>query len=123
MLQVKQSARPVCYALAALLALLVLGSCGQPLPRDTTFEVVATEMAFTPSTLELAQGEMVTLRLVNEGKLAHNLLIDLPSGTREIAAPDGVDALLTFPTRDVGSFRFYCNIAGHEGMEGVLTIR
>ena len=113
----------MCYALVALLALLVLGSCGQPLPPDTTFEVVATEMAFTPSTLELAQGQMVTLRLVNEGKLAHNLLIDLPSGTREIAAPDGVDALLTFPTRDVGSFRFYCNIPGHEGMEGVLTIR
>ena len=123
MLHVQHSARAICHALVMLAALLWLGSCGQPLPPDTVLELVATEMAFTPSKLEIGQGEMVTIRMVNAGKVAHNLLIDLPSGTRQIAATDGVDALLTFPAREAGSFRFYCDIVGHEGMEGTLTVR
>lgn len=115
--------RPTCRVLLTLLMLVWLGGCSQPLPRDTTLEVVATEMAFRPTTLEATQGEMIVIRLVNNGKEAHNLLVELPSGTRQIAAEDGVDAVLTFPARDLGTFRFYCSIPGHEAMEGTLTVR
>jgi plastocyanin len=115
--------RPTCHVLVTLLILVWLGGCGQSLPRDTTLEVVATEMAFSPTALEATQGEMITIRLVNNGKEAHNLLVELPSGTRQIGAEDGVDAVLTFPASDQGTFRFYCSIPGHEAMEGTLTIR
>lgn len=107
----------------ALAALVWLTGCAQSSTGDTAIRVVATEMAFTPNSVEVVQGEMVTIRLVNAGEVAHNLLIDMPSATRQISANPGVDALMTFPARDVGAFRFYCSIPGHEAMDGTLTIR
>ncbi len=118
----RQWVRSTGRVFVALAALVWLAGCTSSANSDTAIRVVATEMAFTPSSLEVTQGEMVTIRLVNAGEVAHNLLIELPSGTRQIAANDGVDALMTFPARDVGTFRFFCSIPGHEEMEGTLTI-
>lgn len=121
---IRQRVREVGAALAVTSALLWLGGCGQQsLPRDNVMRVTATEMAFAPNKLEATRGEIITITLNNEGKEAHNLLVEMTSGTREIAATDGVDAVLTFPARDVGTFRFYCSLPGHEAMEGTLTIR
>jgi uncharacterized cupredoxin-like copper-binding protein len=107
---------------AVLLAALWLGGCARPLPPEAPLRVVATEMQFAPSELQARQGAIVTITLDNQGKLAHNLLVELPSGTRQVAAEDGVDAVLTFPATDAGTFRFYCSIPGHEAMHGSLTI-
>lgn len=104
----------------ALLALL--GGCGASL-RERTLSVNATEMVFAPTQLEAEVGEQVFVHLVNNGAVAHNLVIELPSGDRTVSAEDGVDAVLAFPARDAGSFRFFCSIPGHEGMEGIFTIR
>jgi plastocyanin len=101
---------------------MLLAACGQPLPTDRALRTVATEMQFTPSTLTAQVGDIVYITLVNEGQVAHNLLVDLPSGTRQVAAPDGVDAVLSFPAREAGTFRFYCSIPGHEAMQGTLVI-
>ena len=102
--------------------LLALVACNQPMPNESALRVVATEMQFTPSSLTTEVGALVFITLVNEGKVAHNLLIDLPSGTRQVAAEDGVDAVLSFPAREAGNFSFYCSIPGHEAMQGTLTI-
>jgi plastocyanin len=114
--------RSIRRGFVALAALVLLVGCGSTPNSDTAIRVVATEMAFTPQSLEVTQGEMVTIRLVNAGNVAHNLVLEMPSATRRISANNGVDALMTFPARDLGTFRFFCSIPGHEEMEGTLTI-
>lgn len=113
---------PLSRRLVFVLALLALMACNQPMPNERALRVVATEMQFAPSTITAEVGDLVFITLVNEGEVAHNLLIDLPSGTRQVAAEDGVDAVLSFPAREAGSFRFYCSIPGHEAMEGILEV-
>ncbi|MBX0327469.1 cupredoxin domain-containing protein [Oscillochloris sp. ZM17-4] len=100
---------------------VILSGCGAPLP-ETHITVVATEMQFTPDKVEAHVGDQVFLTLSNKGKLAHNLVILLPSGDRSIAATDGVDAVMIFPARTAGTFRFYCSVPGHEAMQGEITI-
>jgi uncharacterized cupredoxin-like copper-binding protein len=107
--------------IAAALAVLLVG-CGAPL-RERTLTIVATEMSFAPSQVEAEVGEQVFVTLSNKGKLAHNLVIELPSGDRTVAANDGVDAVVAFPAQSAGSFRFYCSVPGHEAMTGVIEIR
>ena len=114
--------RQIGRTFSALCLVGLLAGCAQSANSDTAIRVVATEMAFAPNYIEVTQGDMVTIRLVNAGEIAHNLRIDLPTGTRQIAANEGVDALMTFPARDQGTFRFYCSIPGHEEMDGTLII-
>lgn len=116
------AAHPMIRGLGLVCLLLVLGACNQPMPNENALRVVATEMEFTPSNLTAQTGSVVFITLVNNGEVAHNLLIDLPSGTRQVAAEDGVDAVLSFSAREAGTFRFYCSVPGHEAMEGTLTI-
>jgi plastocyanin len=117
-----QAARSLSRSLILGCALLALTACNQPMPNERALRVVATEMQFAPSTISAEVGDLVFITLVNEGQIAHNLLIDLPSGTRQVAANDGVDAVLSFPANEAGSFRFYCSIPGHEAMEGRLEV-
>jgi uncharacterized cupredoxin-like copper-binding protein len=110
--------RPIiALALAALMA-----GCGAPL-RERAITIVATEMQFAPDRVEAAAGEQVFVTLSNQGALAHNLVVELPTGDRTVAANDGVDAVMSFPAQEAGSFRFYCSIPGHEAMTGVIEIR
>ena len=108
------------FACIALLALL--GSCGPPL-HERSFTIEATEMRFTPDKVEAVVGEQVFVTLSNKGKLAHSLTFQLPAGDRTISANAGVEAVLAFPANVAGSFRFYCSLPGHTGMEGVIEIR
>jgi plastocyanin len=112
----------ICHILRLVCLCMLLTACGQPLPTDRALRTVATEMKFTPSLLTAQVGDIVYITLVNEGQVAHNLLLDLPSGTRQVAAPDGVDAVVSFPALEAGTFRFYCSIPGHEAMQGELVI-
>jgi plastocyanin len=100
---------------------VVLSGCGAPL-REAHITVVATEMSFTPSNIEAHVGDQVFLTLSNKGKLAHNLIILLPSGDRTISAEGGVDAVMAFPAPKAGTYRFYCSLLGHEAMQGVVTV-
>jgi plastocyanin len=121
-MSIYRAARSLGYSLMLTCVLLALMACNQPMPNERALRVVATEMQFAPNSLTAEVGDLVFITLVNEGQVAHNLLIDLPSGTRQVAANDGVDAVLSFPAREAGSFRFYCSIPGHEGMEGILEV-
>lgn len=85
--------------------------------------VTATEFAFSPTELTVEAGEGFNLTLINEGAIAHDLLIqDL--GFRLTAAPgQQVGAGLTVDTP--GSFDILCTYPGHadSGMTGVLIVR
>jgi uncharacterized cupredoxin-like copper-binding protein len=107
---------------ACIALLLLLSSCGAPL-HERSMTIEATEMLFSPNKVEAEVGEQVFVTLSNKGKLAHNLIFQLPAGDRTISANAGVEAVLAFPANDVGSFRFYCSVPGHEGMQGIIEIR
>jgi len=89
---------------------------------EGVIEVVATEFAFGPVSLDLAPGEQVTLRLRNEGAIVHNLEI-AELGVFVEAAPGQVtEVTFTVPV-DSAASEFFCNIPGHReaGMEGAVT--
>lgn len=106
--------------LTALLALL-LTACGGSLPPERLIELTVTAAGYEPEQLEARVGEMVVIRFRNRDVVAHNLNLELPSGTRTIAVEDGVDVVLSFPARTAGSFRFFCSVPGHTE-EGLLVI-
>lgn len=59
-----------------LLAVLLLAACGGATSGNSvTHTIEMTEYAFSPSNLELNVGDEVTLKLVNNGTLEHELMI------------------------------------------------
>ncbi|PDW03670.1 cupredoxin domain-containing protein [Candidatus Viridilinea mediisalina] len=102
-------------------ATLGLSACETTLPPERTLEVTITEAGYEPARLEAQVGEMVIIRLRNRDTIGQNLNLELPTGTRFIAADVGVDALMSFPARHAGTFRFYTSVQDREA-EGVLVI-
>ncbi len=109
-------------SLACITLLAILSGCGPPL-HERSITVESTEMRFIPDRLEATLGEQVFLNLRNTGKLGHSLTFQFPSGDRTISAEGGMEAIMAFPANVEGSFRFYCSVPGHAGMEGVIVIR
>lgn len=107
-------------ALALALALLALAACGA-LPPERRVDLVVSADGYAPAALEARVGEQLFIRLVNEDSVAHSLTVDLPSGSRTVAAEDGVDAILALTLRDAGTFRMYCSVPGHTE-EGELVV-
>ncbi len=84
-------------------------------------DVVATEMAYDPSSIVVEAGE-VPVRIVNEGTVIHDLRIEgLPF---LLEAEPGATETSTVDL-EPGTYQFYCSIPGHReaGMEGVLEVR
>jgi len=90
--------------------------------EGTVVEVVATEFAFAPTTLDLPAGQTITLRLRNEGAIQHNL--EIPELGVLVEADGGATASVTFTVPESGGASFLCNIPGHReaGMEGTYAI-
>jgi nitrite reductase (NO-forming) len=109
------------WILPTIALALLLGGCGAPL-REAHITVVATEMSFAPDRIEARVGDQVFLTLSNKGEVAHNLIVELPSGDHTISAEAHVDAVMSFPAPRAGSYRFYCSLAGHEAMRGLLAV-
>lgn len=103
------------------LLVLALGACGAPLPPERSLELVVTAEGYQPDTITVSEGEQVFIRFINEDTVGHNVTIEFPTGDRSVSAEPGVDAVLTFPARTVGEFRFYCAVPGHTE-EGVLIV-
>lgn len=59
--------------LTALFALL-LAACGAPTPEPVTITMNMSEYAFDPNTIEVKVGQQVTLEMVNQGLLAHEIM-------------------------------------------------
>ncbi|NCC30507.1 MAG: cupredoxin domain-containing protein [Chloroflexia bacterium] len=105
-----------------LMLLILLAGCGQALPPERLIELTVTSSGYEPAEIEAYVGEIVSIRFRNRDTIAHALMLELPTGTRIVAAEAGVDAIMTFPINQAGRFRFGCSVPGHTE-EGVLVVR
>lgn len=118
--------KPLFYpAFCALIAML-LAAPVQAQDSGRTIEVVATEFAFEPTQFEVTAGEEVTLRLVNEGNISHNLHLHLNGEEVQTETiQGGASDTVTFTAPDdSGELTFYCAVPGHEaaGMTGQMAV-
>ncbi len=99
-------------------------------PAETEAEkeitVVAKDYSFTPSTINIEEGEAVTITLKNEGKMPHDFVVkgDGVVMAKTPLVQPGKEATVTFEATEEGEYKFICTVSGHEaqGMKGVLTV-
>lgn len=98
--------------------------------------VRAEDYAFDPQVVEVVQGQTVRLRLVNQGRLEHDLTVPgleyrlaarrdrraEPPGLHLFARPGDTEALEIVALR-VGDFPAYCSVAGHKDQGMAVVIR
>lgn len=94
-----------------------------PAPPTANVTVMATEFSYNPSTVVVYTGQRVTITLKNIGVVQHTLVIP-QLGIRLVANP-GISATDSFTAGDIGTYPFYCEIAGHKeaGMTGQILVR
>ena len=101
-----------------------------------------TDFAFAPNTLTVPSGQMITIRVTNNGAVAHDLMImklgqeltshdhvDAETHARayweqeQLAAGETRTATFTAPA-EPGEYQMICGVAGHleAGMVGKLVV-
>jgi uncharacterized cupredoxin-like copper-binding protein len=87
--------------------------------KAQTVTVTMTEFKFAFSTKNVHPGK-VTFKLVNKGKLAHDLRI---AGKTSAKVQPGKTGMLVV-TLKKGKYPYLCTVPGHAaaGMKGVLTV-
>jgi len=120
------SMNPRFSLLLFLMAGLVVAFVPLPAPPATpqarTFEIDARQYAYSPSELQVNQGDTVTFKLISTD-VVHGLYVDGYNVSAE--ADPGQTATLTFTADKPGSFRFRCTVtcgAMHPFMIGKLTV-
>ena len=91
-------------------------------PQARTFRIEARQFAYSPSELQVNNGDTVTIELVSTD-VVHGLYVD--GYNISIEADPGQTKTLSFIANKPGSFRFRCNVtcgAMHPFMIGKLTV-
>jgi len=94
-------------------------------PGDTV-DVVADEYSFDPENIELSGPGTLTVRLDNQGSLAHNLRV-LDGAIERGGTPTfiGGDPRTGVVRVQPGEYKLVCTVGDHEalGMTGTLTVK
>lgn len=105
-----------------------------PLGLETTesrmareIEVVAENMQYNPSQIQVQAGEEVRIRLINRGDEEHNIEFELPGREEELEEnlQPGERGTLSFTAPDQpGTYTIYCPVEDHKdkGMTGQLIV-
>jgi plastocyanin len=124
-----------------LLALVVAG-CGDdsdttttgvpaedtpPVPKASKQLVIhETEFRLDPAQANGGDEGLVTIKVVNDGKVAHALDVDGPNGLVELDGrlEPGESATLEADLDKPGTYTMYCPLDGHrgKGMQGTITV-
>ena len=88
----------------------------------TEVTIIATEWGFEPKMLTLHAGEPVTIVLVNNGLIEHE--VELPAFGLHLHTPAGATMRASFVPDKTGTFEFACEILGHRlaGMTGTVAV-
>ena len=94
-----------------------------PATSSIDITVTATDFRDDPSTVVVNSSQVVRLTFRNQGSVQHTLVIP-QLGVRMVADP-GASSSTSFTAGDIGTYPFYCNIAGHReaGESGQLLVR
>jgi plastocyanin len=99
-----------------------------PAAPKATHKVVVRETEFRLDPAQAAGGVegLVTIRIVNDGKLAHSLAVDGPNGLVELdgEVDPGHEGTLEADLDRPGTYTWYCPLDGHrgKGMTGSITV-
>jgi len=101
------------------------GSSGAAQPAGS-YKVIMTEFKFDPSAITVKPGT-TTFFLVNQGAVAHDMVIETQSGQRVAASElvqGGGETTFTVNNLAAGSYLVICDQPGHEssGMKGTLSV-
>jgi plastocyanin len=121
-------------ALTLALLALALAGCGgdeeqtrtATVPANATLPVTATEYAFDPGAVVVRGAGPLTIKLRNDGSLAHNLKLrrqgEDMGGTPSFAGGETRSARVNL---EHGNYEMVCTVGDHEelGMTGTLTVR
>jgi uncharacterized cupredoxin-like copper-binding protein len=93
-----------------------------PVDAAVELRVVAGDMYFDPSQLQLTPGETVNVTLDNRGAAFHDLTV--PELGSMLAADGGAQARGALTAAEPGIYDFLCSVPGHAaaGMTGTLTV-
>lgn len=116
--------RRVAVAAVALSVVLVVASVGASISAGSdaaqaTDVVVLAEGIEYPKVLTASEG-LIGFHVTNEDPIRHTFVIDGTSVKLEVPASKQrrVEVELA-----AGEYRFFCDVPGHERMEGILTVR
>ena len=92
-------------------------------------KVVATELKFTPPTIQAKVGQPLKIVLENQGAIEHDIAFptikaDKPGASLKALAKAGQTATLEFTPTAKGSYEYICTIPGHKeaGMKGKINV-
>ena len=91
-------------------------------PQERTFRIEAGQFAYSPSELNVNEGDTVNIQLVSTD-VVHGLYVD--DYDVSVEADPGQTTTVTFTADKPGSFRFRCNVtcgAMHPFMIGKLNV-
>lgn len=96
-------------------------SGGEEVVREIRIE--AEEFSFSTEEISVKKGEKIKLTLVNNGRMAHNFVVERMNITTELVDP-GKSVSSEFTINDIGTYKFYCGVGNHRamGMEGTLEV-
>jgi heme/copper-type cytochrome/quinol oxidase subunit 2 len=98
-------------------------SAQEPAPSRREVAITARDHQFVPSTIEVAQDDLVRVTLTSEGR-AYSFAIDAYRIVKRAGA--GKTIVFDFRADQAGKFRFYCNLTSDPGckdMAGTLVVR
>ena len=115
--------------IAFMTFLLLVAACGgadsdaragPTLADEQPASFVAVDIDYAEAPDEVTPGE-VTVELVNEGSVQHNVVIEELDDTLVVEAPGGATETGTV-NLPAGTYTYYCSVPGHRaaGMEGTL---
>ena len=92
-------------------------------------KVVATDLKFTPPTLQAKVGQPIKIVLDNKGVIEHDIAFptikaDKPAASLKAVAKPGQTVTLEFTPTAKGTYEYVCTIPGHKeaGMKGTITV-
>jgi plastocyanin len=92
-------------------------------------KIVATDLKFTPPTIQAKVGQPVRITFENKGVIEHDLSFptikaDKPATALKVVAKPGQTVTLEFTPTAKGSYEYVCTIPGHKeaGMKGTINV-
>lgn len=98
----------------------LLAMAGLENDRQATGDIVvlSKDVKFVPGTLELSPGR-TSVFIKNEDLIRHTFVIEETGVKQEL--PGNTDRRMEFDL-PAGTYRFYCDVPGHENMEGTIKV-